>query len=346
MPAEVETMFYYGETPWHKQGTRVDHALTAEEAIAAAQLDWQVNTVPIYVNNVAGVKGFAKIPDRHAVVRETDGKVLAVLGHNYTPVQNREAFTFFDEVVASKEAHYNTAGSLLGGRWVWLLAKIGKDNGTISIKGDAVDKYLLLINGHDGTLAFKMFFTPIRVVCYNTLNAADAQARADMRQGNRDEMFYARHSETIMNRINKARDILGISVKYYDHFAETANRMANLQLSAAELPKLLVAAFGTTGAVPAMHVPLITGIDENAPTKQREQVFATVTRLFDGEGKGLNDPAIKHTRWAAYNAVVEYVDYGKKYGGKEPDDVRLKNTMFDKGGRIKKRAWDYLAPTK
>ena len=345
MPAEVETMFYYGETPWHGQGTPVDHALTAEEAIAIAGLDWEVATVPIYVNNLAGVKGFVKIPGRNAVARVTDGKVLAVLGHQYTPVQNKEAFTFFDEVVASKDAKYHTAGSLLGGRWVWILAKLNGGNGTISIKGDAVDKYLLLMNGHDGTLAFKMFFTPIRVVCYNTLTAADAEAKAAMRHGRTDGMFYARHSETIMARIKQARDAIGISIKFYDNFAEQARALAERQLPAAQLPKLLAAAFGTTGALRPQDVLAGADLAEQL-SKRREAQFATVTRMFEGEGKGLNEPAIKGTKWAAYNAVVEYVDYAKKYGGTDPNDVRLKNTLFSGGGRIKKRAWEYLVKTK
>lgn len=337
MPAEVETMFYYGDTPWHKQGKPVDHALTAEEAIAAAELDWNVLTVPVYVNSIGPKKGWNRIPERHAVARESDGKVFAVLGHKYTPIQNREAFTFFDSVVASKDAHYHTAGSLLGGRWVWLLAKLNGSNGTISVKGDAVDKYLLLMNGHDGSLAFKMFFTPIRVVCYNTLTAADSEARAAMRGGHTDGMFYARHSETVMDRMEKARDVLGISLKFYDTFLEQANILANLQLPAGEMPKLLAAAFGTTGSIRPEDIVIPEDL-----SKRREAQYATVTRLFDGEGKGLNEPGIKHTKWAAYNAVVEYIDYGKKYGGATPDDVRLKNTLFSKGGRIKSRAWDYL----
>ena len=334
MPAEVETMFYYGETPWHGQGTPVDHVLTAQEAIAAAGLDWLVETVPVYTN-IDGA--YNAIEGKQAIRRNTDGKVLSILGTGYHPVQNQEAFNFFDGVVASKEAHYHTAGSLMGGRWVWLLAKLNGGNSTISIKGDAVDKHLLLINGHDGSLPFKMFFTPIRVVCMNTLMAADAEAKAQARGGKRPEMFYARHSETIHNRMGEARDILGISLKFYGDFAEKAMHLANLQLPAAQMPKLLAAAFGSTGAIRPQDV---VNLDDF--TKRSQERMVAVTRLFDGEGKGLNEPGIKHTKWAAYNAVVEYIDYGRKYGGADSNDTRLKNTLFSKGAAIKKRAWNYL----
>jgi len=118
MPAEVETMFYYGETPWHGQGKPVDHALTATEAITAGGLDWNVIPMPIYINNLAGKKGFTKVAGKQALVRDTDGKVLTLIGTGYHPVQNLDAFNFFDDVVASKEAKFHTAGSLMGGRWV------------------------------------------------------------------------------------------------------------------------------------------------------------------------------------------------------------------------------------
>ena len=339
MSAEVENMFYYGETPWHGQGKPVDQALTAEEAIVTSGLDWTVTTLPMYLN-LPGV-GITKIDGRNAIVRETDNKVLsnALLGDNYTPIQNREAFNFFDEVVADKKAKYHTAGSLFGGRWVWILAKL---NDTISIKGDAVDKYLLLMNGHDGSLAFKMFFTPIRVVCYNTLTAADAEARAMMRKGNFNGMFYARHSKSVMNHLHDARDILGISVKYYEEFEEQAKELAKFQLPAAELPKLLVAAFNTTGAIKPEEVTTLANYDFST---RRQNQMATITRLFEGEGKGLNDPAIKGTKWAGYNAVVEYCDFARKYGGSDPNENRLKNTLFAGGAAIKQRAWNYLLKT-
>ena len=345
MSDELENMFYYGETPWHRKGKPVDHALTAEEAIVEGGLDWPVTTMPIYLNNLGklpGNPGFRAVEKKMAIVRETDGAVFNVLGEDYTPVQNREAFSFFDEVVASKEAKYHTAGSLLGGRWVWILAKLQGKNGTISIRGDAVDKYLLLMNGHDGKLAFKMFFTPIRVVCYNTLTAADAEARRVMRSGlTSGGMLYARHTETVMKRIKNVRESLGISIRYYDTFAEQANQLAKFQLPEAELPKLLVAAFQTTGAIRPENVAGFQDLTEEF-SLQRQKQMATIRRLFEGEGKGLDDPNIKGTKWAAYNAVVEYCDFYKKYGGEDPDDSRLRNTLFGSGGAIKKRAWEYL----
>jgi len=331
MSHEVETMFYYGATPWHGLGKKVAKALTAEEAIKIAGLDWEVETVPVYH---PWQNEMTQIENKIAIRRVTDGRILGVLSINFTPVQNIEAFEFFDEVVADKVAKYHTAGSLLNGARIWMLAKLnGNGKGsTISIQGDAVDKYLLLMNGHDGGLALKMFFTPIRVVCMNTLMVAETQALRG-----RSETFYARHTEGIKGRMIEARDILGISVKFYDDFTEKARRLARIQLPPAELPRLLVAAFQTTGAIRPEDV-----VQPEEFSKRREQQFQTVTRLFEGEGKGLDAPKIKGTKWAAYNAIVEYVDYAREHHGGNPNDLRLRSAWLGTGAQIKKRAWDYM----
>jgi len=332
MANEAETMFKYDQASWQCQGTQVDHALTAKEAIVAAGLDWGVDTVPIYTNNLNG-KGFKVVDGKKAVARVTDGKVLSVLGNGYTPVQNVEAFNFFDQVVADGGAKYHMAGALQGGKRVWIMAKLNGGNGSISIKGDPVDKYLWLFNGHDGQAALRMLFAPIRLKCTNVLMGM-------MRQGVSADMFYARHSSGVLDRtlkITEAQEILGISTKFYENFAADANHLAQLQLPAAEMPKLLAAAFGTTGAVRAEDVVSL----DDFTTRSQERM-AHVTRLFDGEGKGLDDAAIKHTKWAAYNAVVEYVDFGREYKGTNGADTRLKNTISGKGQAIKTRAWEYL----
>ena len=326
-PDGIASMAYAGETPWHKQGTKVEGAMTAEQAITSAGLDWAVNKVPIYIM----IRGkISKVEDKIAIVRETDHHVLSVMTPNYEPVQNRDAFKFFDNVVNTKEAKYDTAGSLRGGRQIWVLAKVNGGNGTISIKGDAVDKYLLLMNGHDGTSAVKMFFTPVRVVCMNTLAAAIASAI-------RAETFYSRHTGDIQGRMEKAREILGITLKYYEGFEEVANSLAAKQLSPGEMPKLLAAAFGTTGSVRPEDV-----IDIESFSKKRQEEMVKVQRLFEGEGKGLDEPGIRGTKWAAYNSVVEYVDYERQYRGDNADDNRLQNTWLGTGIQIKNRAWSYL----
>ena len=330
MSALVETMFYYGETPWHGLGKEVLSTLTAEEAIKAAGLDWEVEVVPVYHqwNNRK-----IEIADKAAIRRTTDGNVLAVLSPRYTPVQNREAFNFFDSVTATGEAKYHTAGSLIDGHRVWILAKLN-GGGPIKVKTDDIDKYLLLMNGHDGIIALKMFFTPVRVVCNNTLMAAEAGAHSLA-------TFRAKHVGNLAAKMERAREILGMTMKFYDTFAEKANWLASHQLPTPKLPLLLAAAFGTSGAIRPED---IIKLDDFGERRKKEMV--KVEALFGGEGKGLDKKGIKGTAWAAYNAVVEYVDYARAYRGDNAADNRLSSVWLGTGKYIKQRAWDYLMAQK
>ncbi len=325
MTAEVETMFYYKEVPWHRLGKQVTKVLKAEEAIIEAGLNWDVEIIPLYHRYEGKV---VKIEDRVATRRTTDRTILGIVTPKYSPVQNIDAFKFFDAVTGTGEAKYHTAGSLRNGKRIWILAKM---NDSIGVKGDEVDKYLLLMNGHDGSLALKMFFTPIRVVCSNTL--AMAEAGADL-----TKTFYAKHLGDITARVENAKEILGLTNQFFKEFQEKALYLASHQLPPAELPKLLAGAFGTSGSIRPEDVVQLNDFGTTRKINEMERVQA----LFEGEGKGLNEPGIKGTKWAAYNAVVEYVDYAKKFSGENPNDNRLEAVWLSTGQRIKQRAMDYL----
>ena len=175
MPANLATtdskpaMMYAGEVPWHRLGTRLDSPATAREAIVASGLDYRVAIKPLVT-----LEG-TDVPQRKAVVRHDTGDVLGVVGNSYVPVQNHQAFGFLDAVVADEGLRYHTAGALGKGERIWMLARLP---GSIRVgnSDDLVDKFLLLSNTHDGTTALRVFFTPIRVVCQNTLNLAERNA--------------------------------------------------------------------------------------------------------------------------------------------------------------------------
>ena len=165
------SMFYLSEVPWHGLGVKLDRPATAKEAIEAAQLDWPVIKLPLF----AGSKHIV-VPDKFAVVRKTRNlvqktdPVLGIVGKDYTPLQNCDAFRFFDPMVGQNAAIYHTAGALGQGERVWILAKLP---GHIRVaKDDITEKYLLLSNSHDGKSSVQIKFTPVRVVCQNTLTIA------------------------------------------------------------------------------------------------------------------------------------------------------------------------------
>ena len=165
----VETMAYAGEVPWHGLGVSVSNDLTPRQMMEKAGLDWTVEKVPTYAK-----VGDEEIPTGvEALVRSSDNKVLTQVGENWNPVQNEEAFDFFSEYCLAGDMEMHTAGSLKGGQMVWALAKI-KESFDI-LGGDQVDQFLLFSNPHMYGKSIDIRFTPIRVVCNNTLTLSLGQ---------------------------------------------------------------------------------------------------------------------------------------------------------------------------
>ena len=171
MAHEVETMAYAGQVPWHGLGVKVSNELTPAQMMDKAGLDWEVTKEDLRV--VSGMKSQI-VPGKKALVRSSDDTILDIIGNDWNPVQNQDAFEFFNEYVLAGDMEMETAGSLKGGRNVFALAKVKE---SFSILGDdQVDSYLLFSNPHEYGKAIDIRFTPIRVVCNNTLTFSLASA--------------------------------------------------------------------------------------------------------------------------------------------------------------------------
>lgn len=201
MAANVESMFYVRETPWHGLGTRVQEAPSSSEALIKAGLDWNVVQEPIYTETEELIEGYK------ANVRDSDRKVLGVVTDRYKVIQNQEAFAFTDELLG-EGVRYETAGSLQGGKKVWLLAHMPHE---YIISGERISLYLLFSNTHDGSGAIKVALTPIRVVCQNTLNLALSQA---------SRSWSMIHTGNIQNKLQEAKDTLFMAEKYMDNLGK------------------------------------------------------------------------------------------------------------------------------
>ena len=197
MAANVESMFYVRETPWHGLGTRVKEAPSSKDALIYAGLDWKVIQEPVYTDSQELIEGYK------ANVRDSDRRVLGVVTDRYKVIQNEEAFAFTDALLG-EGVRYETAGSLQGGKKVWMLARMPHE---YIITGERISPYLLFSNTHDGSGAIKVALTPIRVVCNNTLNLALSTAKRS---------WSMIHTGDIQGKLQEAKDTLLLADRYMD----------------------------------------------------------------------------------------------------------------------------------
>ncbi|MBE7500340.1 MAG: DUF932 domain-containing protein [Verrucomicrobiales bacterium] len=308
-------MMYYGQEPWHGLGTKLDHPATAWEAIRAASLDWEVSKTALFI--ARGTK-LHEVPDRFAVVRQDQPpqgeapKILGIVGADYVPWQNREAFEWFDPIVGEGAAVYHTAGALGQGERVWILAKLPD---RIQVIGDDIaDKYLLLSNSHDGGSSVQVKFTPIRVVCQNTLTMALSEGRSIRTQ----------HTKNLKERMAAARDALGIIEARFRDIADGFRRLVKVQVVQPRLDAYLERVFPE----PADKK------DDRAMARVHKARTAS-GRLFE-EGLGNRAAGVRGSLWAAYNGVAEYVDHAMSY---RDHDRRLEAIWFGSGYLSKARAY-------
>lgn len=313
MPAEINSIAYWGEKPWHGLGTELQNPATAAEAIAAAKLDWEVDTVPIYA--AVGMNDMRAIPHYRATVRRDTQVSLGVVGRTYTPLQNRDAFAFFDNVVGGKQAMYHVVGALGRGERVWMLAKLPNAM-RLRRSDDVVEKYLLLVNSHNGTSSLRMFFTPIRVVCNNTLTAA-------LHSRNATEGIALRHSADITQKVQQAQHVLGFAIKTYSQLEESFETLAAKQITGTWLDEYIADVF------PVANEAKLSG--------KTKTIRAKAKALFESPSNML--PGTAGTAWAAYNCVTEYVDHLRVVRKLQQDPSRqLDNTWLGSGAELKAQA--------
>jgi phage/plasmid-like protein (TIGR03299 family) len=224
MAHEVETLMYTREKPWHGLGTRVDEAPNSAEALKLAGLDWQI------VQHDVSTDGNI-IPGYKANVRSTDQRCMGIVSSRYKVVQNEDAFAFTDGLIGG-DVRYETAGSLCGGRKVFLLARLPETK----ICGDATEPYLCFTNTHDGTGAVRCLMTPVRVVCNNTLNLALSTAR---------RAWATRHIGDIAQKMHEAQMCLDLAGTYMEKLGIEADRMANQKVAENQLYPFLNELFPT-----------------------------------------------------------------------------------------------------
>jgi phage/plasmid-like protein (TIGR03299 family) len=312
------------EVAWHKLGTVTQGALTAEEALQTAYLNWDViksedpvsTMVPMFGESAMEQGSMEEItyPDKFMTYRyhpkTHKAEALGVVGNRYTPVQNLEAFSFLNFLADESGAVFETAGSIDNGKKVFMTMKMPD---TMKIGNiDSVDLYLMAWNTHDGSSSFSVAVTPIRVVCQNTLTAALKAAQST---------FSIRHTPKAQGKIQAAREALGLTFAYCEEFEKMAESLLSQNMTDKEFVSL---------------VETLVPIDEDEERKRNlaETARGTMMALWNAPTQA----NIKGTKWAAYNTIVEYADWAKPIRSTNTETARAIRIVTGTGDKLKNKA--------
>jgi len=320
MAHEIESMIYAGATPWHGLGTQVSDAISTSEAIEKAGLNWTVSLKPLQLADGRKVQA-------NAAIRDSDSKVLGVVGPTWKPLQNHEAFAWFDPILANGEARLETAMSLRGGERIAILARIVGDPLVIVPKADdRVEQFILLSNGHDGRLAVRCGFTPVRVVCANTL----AMAHEDKQS----KLLRLLHRGNIVGTLDTVRDAMNVARAQFEATADQFRYLASRNISIADLKKYVQRVFRQRiNVVDAQDAQLVA--PEPELLEEPKGIFGKIVPLFE-HGRGNDLPGVKGTWWGAYNAVSEFLSHER--GADQA--IRVNSVLLGQGAHTNRRALD------
>ena len=315
MSHEVESMFYVGKTPWHGIGTELQNAPTTYDAIVTAKLNWTVSTYPMHYLDAQGSQ---QTCISKAVIRDSDGRKLGEVGPRWTALQNCQAFEWFDPFVTSGLASLETAGSLFNGERIFILAKIkGEDDVIVKESDDRVCRYVLLSNGHDGKLAVRVGFTPIRVVCNNTLGMAH--------RNNASKLLRIRHTRNVNDTLEQVREVMNLANAEFETTVEQYRKLASTTINTNDLQKYVKLVFKKNSVE--------SETSEKETDDELSRVEEKVTELFE-TGIGANLQGVHGTLWGAYNAITEFLTWHRG----RSQDRRLDQLWFGAAATLSQKA--------
>lgn len=275
MAANVESMFYVREVPWHGLGVRVVEAPDSKEALRLAGLNWKVEQEPVCTEMKEMIKGYK------ANIRSTDRKVLGLVTDRYKVVQNEEAFAFTDALLG-EGVKYETAGSLQGGRKVWMLARMPQD---YILAGDRVSPYLVFSNTHDGSGAVRAAVTPVRVVCNNTLNLALSTA---------SRSWSMVHTGNIKDKMEEAEKTLFMAENYMDKLGDEFEELRSEILSDQDVMD---------------YIELLLPIEDGASDTKRKNVESLRGRLRQVYVGAPDLQKLEKSKYRFVNAVSDFATH-------------------------------------
>ncbi len=305
---------------WHQLGTITENCMTADEIMTKAFLGgWKVRKIDLQGVEVTddGVRVIT-CPDKWMTVRTNivtnETEYLGVVGEDYQVVQNEQVADMLDKLVDESGAHFETAGSLRGGRSVFVTMKLPESMRVAGV--DDLELYLAATTSHDGTSALRVDATPVRIVCANTQRAAFDRTKG----------FYVfRHTSNVHSQIAQAREAMGLMWKYLDAFQAEADRMINETLTMGAFEKIVAELW-----------PLAD--DASEPTKKNSRKRSATLRYLIRDAD--TQAAIKGTRWAGYQAITEYIDH---YAPAKDAALRATRAVTGPVAELKTRAFELLS---
>ena len=305
---------------WHQLGTITEQCMTADEIMTKAFLGgWKVRKIDLQGVEVTddGVRVIT-CPDKWMTVRTNivtnETEYLGVVGDDYQVVQNEQVADMLDKLVDESGAHFETAGSLRGGRSVFVTMKLPESMRVAGV--DDLELYLAATTSHDGTSALRVDATPVRIVCANTQRAAFDRTKG----------FYVfRHTSNVHSQIAQAREAMGLMWKYLDAFQAEADRMINETLTMGAFEKIVAELW-----------PLAD--DASEPTKKNSRKRSATLRYLIRDAD--TQAAIKGTRWAGYQAITEYIDH---YAPAKDAALRATRAVTGPVAELKTRAFELLS---
>ena len=304
---------------WHGLGVQVGHIMTAAEAMCEANLCWEVEKHPLYRTvKTIGETGevtevFQKIESHMENRRMDTGVTMGFVGKDYECVQNEHCFDFFDNIVGSKEAIFETAGALHQGQVVFITAKLPRD--IVVAQDDVLNNYIALVTSHDMSLALTAFFTPVRIVCNNTLNMA---------LQNCQNKVYMKHTVGIRENMFSAAKMMGLSSKYMDKLEEVLKYLYDKQISNKDLEHVLKQTF-----LNKEQLRLLAETSDAEVSTRKENMILEVMKYYE------EDPTqqkIQGKAYGIYNAITGYFQNVKDYSS---DELKMKNIV------MQGTAWGY-----
>lgn len=308
--------------------TDVSHCKSAAEVMSEAGLDWIVSKcelvakMPININNknngfIHGLNNFVDCPNAYAIYRTDTNVPLGVVKERYTAVQNIEAFDFFDEAIGKNNAIWQTAGCFGNGERIFVSAKLPNN---ILVNGDPIENYLVFTNNHDGGGGVKILFTPIRIICQNTLNSAIKNAT---------NYISFRHTKSIHEKIDVAAELLGICAKYSSDFEEELNFMNTIKFTNEQAADIFAKTILTKEELDRLHytghnsIQLASkywsAIEDSEISMKKVNAIAGMNDYYH---TGIGQREIIGTGYGVYNAISGfYSNVDKSTGAKRMDSL-------------------------